>query len=193
MNHRGLLRWAPAAAALSVLALATLPASANDASVLQDKIRTALRSAKSFVLTEEVKPGTLGAPAGGTVVDTVVSPNRYHQVSTGSIGADDTIIIGSQIYGQKNGGWTVQTWDDRLVSGFESDTFLVDVTSVDGANFVMSFPHEGPVKQTLSCTYDPQTFRPQKCVGEHVTLTYSQYDDPTLTIPTPANAKREGS
>jgi hypothetical protein len=191
MRYRGTLRWAPAAAALALLASQALPAGANDASVLQDKIRATLRSAKSFVLTEEIKPGTLGAPTGGTVVYTVVAPNRYHQVSTGSIGADDTIIIGHQIYGHDSGAWTVQTWDDRLVSGFESDTFLVDVTSVDGSNFVMSFPHEGSVKQTLSCTYDPQTFRPQKCTGEHVTLTYSQYDDPALTIPTPANAKRE--
>ena len=46
----------------NITAHAELPAGANDASVLQDKIRAALRSAKSFVLTEEIKPGTLGAP-----------------------------------------------------------------------------------------------------------------------------------
>ncbi|MGR4065668.1 MAG: hypothetical protein ACLQPV_09525 [Vulcanimicrobiaceae bacterium] len=179
------------AAAMLVLASQASPANASDASALQDKIRAALRSAKSFVMTATVKAGTPGAPAGGSVVYTVVAPNRYRQVSSPTLGADDTILIGNQIYGHKGAGWDVQTWTNALVAGFESDVFLVDVTSVDGTNFVMRYPHEGPNKQTLLCTYDPQTFRPQTCTGEELTLTYAQYDDPSIAIPTPPNAKRE--
>ena len=77
---------------------------------------------RSSVVTVNVKPGA-GAPTGGTIVYTVVAPNRFRQEVSGSIGSDDTIVIGNQVYGHDNGAWDVQTWSDHLVTGYEARRF----------------------------------------------------------------------
>jgi hypothetical protein len=185
--------WLALAASIAC-ALPGSPAVASDASVLQAKIRAALRSAKSFVATVAIKPQAL-APAGGTIVYTVVAPNRYRQAVSGLPGADDTIIIGHEVYGNRGSGWDVQTWDDRLVTGFEGD--LLDVTVVaagpdaNGAGtFTMKDPHGARETDTLACTYEKATFRPLVCTAGYETMTFSRYDDPSVAVPTPANAKR---
>jgi len=187
------------AGALLILAQ-TLPAKADDATELQTKIRTALRSAKSFVETFTMKgPAAL---IGGTSTFTIVAPNRYRQYVVAPVsGTDDTIIIGHEIYGneRKGKGWTVQTWDDRLVTGFEDDVFAVKVISVGpdqkvGAktvgSFVMANPHSAKESDTLQCTYEKTTFRPLLCTSDLSTVKYTNYDDPALKIETPKNARR---
>jgi hypothetical protein len=183
------------AAACAIALCTTAPAYASDASALQVKVRAALRSAKSFVATANVKPG-LTAPSGGTIVYTVVAPNRYRQTVTGFPGADDTIIIGNKIYGNNGGGWDVQTWTDRLVDGFEGDLFDFTILSVGAEStpttgtFVMIDPHGAHKTDTLQCTYDKPTSRPMTCIASYETVTFARYDDPTVTIPTPANPKK---
>jgi hypothetical protein len=182
--------------------LCAAPAFANDASVLQAKMRAALRSAKSFVATAAIKPG-VAAPLGGTIVYTVVAPNRYRQEVHSLPGADDTIIIGDQVYGNKGDGkgWDVQTWSDRLVSGFEGDLLDITVvsigpdTTVDGkkaGTFTMRDPHGERDSDTLACTYDKAAFTPLVCTAAYETVTFSRFNDPTVTIPTPQNAKPAG-
>ena len=95
-----------------VSAIAPAPAAPGDASQVQTQMRASLRSAKSFVMTVNVKPAVY-APKGGTMVYTVVAPNRYRQQVTGMPGGDDdTIIIGHQVYGHDKGVWDVQPWTD---------------------------------------------------------------------------------
>jgi len=183
-----------------VILTQTLPARADDASELQTKIRAALRGAKAFVETFAMKgPAALIA---GTSTFTVVAPNRYRQyVVSPTSGIDDTIIIGHEIYGNegKGKGWTVQTWDDRLVTGFEGDVFAVKVISVGpdqkvGAttvgSFVMVNPHGAKESDTLQCTYEKTAFRPLVCTSDLSTVKYTNYDDPSLKIETPKNARR---
>jgi len=189
-----------AVAAMGALAILAqmLPARADDASELQTKIRAALRTAKAFVETVTMKGPA--APLGGTGTFTVVAPNRYRQyVASQLSGTDDTIIIGHEVYGNEGKGWTVQTWTDRLVTGFEGDVFAVKVVSVgpdqtvDGktvGSFVMVDPHGAKESDTMNCTYEKQTFRPISCSDAMSTIKYSNYDDPSVTIETPKNAKR---
>jgi hypothetical protein len=181
-----------AAAAPSAAATAASP------SELQAKVRAALLGAHSFVETVTIKPNAI-APLGGTMTFTVVAPNRYHQLVSSSLGGgDDTIIIGNQVYGRAGKGWTVQTWSDRLVTGFEGDTFDVDVVSVgpdetrDGktvGTFVMKDPRGAKDSDTLSCTYDRATFLPLHCENGFSTIAYA-YGDPGVSIETPKNPVR---
>ncbi|MBV8244955.1 MAG: hypothetical protein JOZ38_03455 [Candidatus Eremiobacteraeota bacterium] len=182
------MRWISIFLTCALAFSAPQPGVASDASDLQAKIRSALRDAKSFQITVHQK----GMPAGAMLVATVVAPNRYRQTVSG-LGPpndDDTIIIGSQVYGIHGKGWGVQTWDRQLVDGFESNAFLPDVVSAAGNTFVMRYPHEFEPKERLNCTYDPQTYRPQSCQGPTFSLQYARYDDPTLEIPTPVGAKK---
>jgi len=174
---------------LAVL-LTALPVSAADTSTLQSNVRAALRSAKSFVVDVKIKPMPV-APMGASLQWTVVAPNRYRQVTHGDpSGDDDTIIIGHNVYGHKHGAWDVQTWDDHLVTGFEGGVFDVQIVSAGVGTFVMKDPLGRNEDDTLSCTYDKATYRPLTCSNAGKTVTYGRYDDPTVTIPTPAHAKR---
>lgn len=176
------------AAFLAVFVL-MLPAAAADTATLQSNVRSALRSAKSFVVSVKIKPLPI-APLGASIDWTVVAPNRFHQVTHGDpTGDDETIIIGHDVYGNKHGAWDVQTWDDHLVNGFEGDVFDVQIVSAGDGTFVMRDPL-GSESDTLSCTYDKATYRPLTCTNAGKTVTYGRYDDPTVTIPTPAHAKR---
>jgi hypothetical protein len=188
--------WFALPAAAIATALCTIaPVYASDAPALQVNVRAALRSAKSFVATATVKP-VITAPNGGTIVYTVVAPNRYRQTVTGFPGADDTIIIGNKVYGNSGGGWDVQTWSDRLVNGFEGDLLDFTILSVGPEStpttgtFVMIDPHGAKKTDTMQCTYDKLTSRPMTCITSYETVTFSRYDDPTVTIPTPQNPKR---
>jgi hypothetical protein len=188
-------RYFLAAAAIVVALCATAPAYASDVSTLQEKVRAALRSAKSFVATAKVNP-VVTAPNGGTIVYTVVAPNRYRQTVTGFPGADDTIIIGNKIYGNSGGGWDVQTWSDKLVNGFEGDLLDFTIVSIGDEStsttgtFIMIDPHGAKKTDTMQCTYDKATSRPMACIASYETVTFARYDDPTVTIPTPPNAKK---
>ncbi len=174
-------------------------ARADQSSDLQARVRAALRNATSFVETVTVKPNPY-VPLGATLRFTVVAPNRYHQTVSGAPPqADDTIIIGHEVYGKEAGGWTVETWSDRLVISFEADVFDVTVRvvgpdrTVDGktvGSFVMKDPRGAKDTDTLDCTYDKQTFRLLTCSSAISSITYSNYDDPAVTIETPKNAKR---
>ncbi len=175
-----------------------LPAHADDAGQLQAKIRTALRSAKTFVETVRIKPNSQ-VPAGGTIVYSVVAPDRFRQKTSGpEPGGDDTILVGHEVYGSKGVGrpWDVQTWSAELVTGFESDVFNPEVVSVgpDTAGGLGSFMRRDPngfqKDATLSCTYEKATFRPAACSNEMYDITYSSYDDPSVVIPTPLRFKR---
>lgn len=148
-------------------------------------------------MTVSVKPAVY-APRGGTMVYTVVAPNRYRQQVTGMPGGDDdTIIIGHQVYGHDKGAWDVQPWTDHLVTGYESNTFALTVTSVgadqtvDGksvGSFVLKYPPDESDAWSLNCTYDKQSFRPMQCTSAGATIAW-RFDDPSIVIPTPANAK----
>ncbi|HZZ00605.1 MAG TPA: hypothetical protein VFE36_13640 [Candidatus Baltobacteraceae bacterium] len=178
-------------AALLAVFVFAVPASAADMASLQTNVRAALRSAKSFVVEVKIKPLPV-APMGASIQWTVVAPNRFRQVTHGDpTGDDDTIIIGHNVYGNKNGAWDVQTWDDHLVTGFEADVFGVEIISVNGdGTFVMKDPLGGSDRDTLSCAYDKSTYRPVTCSNAGKTVTYGRYDDPSVTIPAPAHAKR---
>jgi len=183
----------------AALAAQVLPARADDAADLQAKIRAILRNAKSFVETVTIKPNPL-APLGGSATFTVVAPNRYRQyVVSPPAGKDDTIIIGRQVYGNSGKGWDVQTWTDRLVTGFEGDVFNVKVVSVgadqtiDGktvGGFVMIDPRGVKETDTMRCTYDKQTFYPIACDDATSRIKFSNFDDPAVKIETPKNPKR---
>lgn len=176
-------------ALLAVFAFA-LPAPAADTAALQTSVRAALRSAKSFVVDVKIKPMPV-APMGASIQWTIVAPNRFRQVTHGDpSGDDDTIIVGHNVYGNKRGAWDVQTWDDHLVTGFEGGVFDVNVVSAGAGTFVMKDPLGRNESDTLSCTYDKTTYRPLTCGNAGKTVTYGRYDDPSVTIPTPAHAKR---
>jgi hypothetical protein len=184
--------------ALALAALIATPAAAaavSGTADLQAKVRAALRGAHSFVETVKIKP-VPEAPLGGTIEFTVVAPDRYRQFVTGLPGSpDDTVIIGHEVYGKKVNGWTVQTWSDFLVKGFEGDVFDIKVLSVgpdsgDAGTFVMKDPRGRKESDTLQCTYDKATFRPQSCVTDYATIAY-RYDDPGTAIETPKNPVRE--
>ncbi len=187
---RGLFVLAAAAFALATVA----PACASEASELQAKVRAALRSAKSFVATAAINP-SVTAPNGGTVVYTIVAPNRFRQTVHGLPGGDDTIIIGNKVYGNDGGGWDVQTWSDHLVNSFEGDLLDFTILSVGAEStattgtFVMVDSHGEKKTDTLQCTYDKTTSRPRTCIAGYVTITFARFDDPTVAIPTPEHPK----
>ena len=175
--------------ALFTLVLAA-PAYADDAATLQKAVRSALRSAKTFVATANIKP-MLQAPMGASIVWTIQAPDRFRQVTHGDpSGDDDTIVIGHDVYGNKHGTWDVQTWDDALVSGFEGDVFDVVVVSAGDGTFVMKDPLGQSDRDTLSCTYDRKTSRPLVCSNDKKSITFARYDDPAVSVPVPQHAKR---
>ena len=152
-------------------------------------------------MTVSVKPAAY-APKGGTMVYTVVGPNRYRQQVTGMPGGDDdTIIIGHQVYGHDKGAWDVQPWSDHLVTGYESNTFALTVVSVGAdqtvggktvGSFVLKYPPDESDAWSLNCTYDKQSsFRPQQCTSDGASITW-RFDDPSTVIQAPANAKPAG-
>jgi len=161
-------------------------------------MRTALLAAHSFVETVTVKPNSI-APLGGTLTFTVVAPNRYHQVVSSSLGGgDDTIIIGNQVYGRAGKGWTVQTWSDRLVTGFEGDTFDITVVSIGPdktaggktvGTFVMKDPRGAKDSDTIACTYEHATSLPLQCENGFSTISY-RYGDPSVSVETPKDPVR---
>jgi hypothetical protein len=192
-----LLRSA-AFAGIALFLACSIPAGASEASVLQVQVRAALRTAKSFVARETVKPNVY-VPLGGSADYTVVAPNRFRLVTNSMPDSDDTIIIGNQVYGDEGKGWMVQTWTDSTVSGFEGDLldFVILSTGADAmvagkpvGTFTRQDPHGPKPTDTLSCSYDKATFRPIVCSNDLETVTYSRFDDPSVTIPTPDHAMR---
>jgi hypothetical protein len=155
---------------------------------LQAKVRAALHGSKNVVATITINPQPM-APMGGTITYTYVAPNRYRQTVSGIPGADDTIVIGDQVYGRHGNAWDVQTWTDELVRGYEGDLFDVVVLDVGHGGFTMKDPHGKNEGDTRICTYDKATSRPKQCAMSYGTVTY-RYDDPAVTIPTPPNPKR---
>jgi hypothetical protein len=191
MNARSAVTTRTLALILAAGCALTSTAKASDVSALQSQLRAALRSAKSFVAVAKINP-MWAAPTGATITWTVVAPDRFRQYAVGAPQpTDDTIIIGHEVYGS-NGGkpWTVQTWDDRLVTGFEGDVFDIRVVSAGDGSYVAIDPLGRSDKETMNCTYDKQTFRTLTCSNNAKTITFSRYDDPSVAIPTPANARR---
>lgn len=153
------------ATAAVLAAFLSAPASAADTATLQSNVRAALRSAKSFVVDVKIKPMPI-VPLGASLEWTIVAPNRFRQVTHGDpSGDDDTIIIGHDVYGNKHGAWDVQTWDDRLVTGFEEGVFDVRIVSAGDGTFVMHDALGRSESNTLSCTYDKATYRPLTCAS----------------------------
>ncbi|MGP6158556.1 MAG: hypothetical protein ACLPYS_13815 [Vulcanimicrobiaceae bacterium] len=195
---KSLLAAAVSVAGFLAVALPVRADDAGDTAALQAKVRAALRSAKTFVETVKIKPNSQ-VPGGGTIVYTVVAPDRFRQKTSGpEPGGDDTIIVGHEVYGSKGVGspWEVQTWSNELVIGFESDVFNPEVISLeaDATGGLGSFKRHDPngfqKDATLTCTYEKASFRPEACSNDMYDISYSNYDDPSVEVPVPLRSKR---
>lgn len=201
MSARGLgaLRSVGAGACVFLALLAAGPAPGDDATPVLDKLRAAVRSARSFTVL-------FIGPLQNSISWTVVQPDRIRRVMT-MMGPqpNDWIVIGHQSYdldedrrwhtkwqpgeavryneilGMLRTGATARALPDRNENG-----------TVMGAVDILA--PENPLKNPIPpyheiCTYDKTTYRLHVCTNEgrwgKSSMTYENWDDPRITVQPP--------
>jgi hypothetical protein len=167
---------------------AALPARADVAADLQQKIDAAMRNAKSFVVT------TLYPAQAYSSTLVYVAPNRSRVAVAIAASTTDVVTVGDTSYSSKNGApfekaAVLPEESARLksIGSVKVETVRADITT-EGATygaFETSVPLGSAV--TLTCTYDKKSFRLARCANGEVTQTYKNYDDPNNTVETPTN------
>ena len=130
--------------------------------------------------------------------------------TTSSLGDTAFYIVGTTVYQRVNGGaWTKFVIDPAAAAAFaksftrhrsiellpdrQEDGVTVGAIKVDATVTVPgSYPESSPpitVSRLAVCTYDKVTFLFRACKTNTSTRQYSRYDDPSLTIEVPAEAK----
>jgi hypothetical protein len=173
-------------ALLALLAAGPVAARADDLATVRVKVSSAMRAAKSFVVTTT-------AATGFTVTMTFAAPDRYHSTLAYNGQGRDVVLIGP-VASVSDGGPYRKTDAPPEVVAAESQLREVPVDQVlpdkiaSGRTWgQFSTTSAGPQKdQHLTCTYDKKTYRIVDCSNEGMTLTFSHYDDPAniVTIPT---------
>ena len=172
---------------------------ADDATSLVSKIEAATSAATSYQI-DFTGPGDTRASMA--FVRGVGS--QYH---TTSASADMvSYSVGTTMYQSVNGGaWlkivmnpndvaaltksvtrhrSAELLANRIEDGVTVGAIKTEVTAM--------VPGLNPSSHTLGpavCTYDKATFLFRMCKTDHITMRYSRYDDPSLTIEVPAEAR----
>jgi hypothetical protein len=173
-------------------------ATADDSTSLGGKIDAALSAAKSY----QVDITGPGDRSGSIVVVRGVG-SRYRTPT--SSGVTMTYMIGTTVYQHTARGWLKFIMDPSSLATLSKSTTrhrsaepLPDRTeggiTVGAITTIVTIvlPGLDPALGTSGsgvCTYDKGTFLLRMCTFDQRTLQYSRYDDPSLTIELPAEAK----
>ncbi len=172
---------------------------ADDSTSLGGKIDAAASAAKSYQV-DIAGPGDRTA----SIVEVHGVGSLYR--TTSSRGDTVTYAVGSTVYQSIAGGaWLKMVMDpndmatlsksftrhrsaeplpDRTEDGVTVGAIKTEVT--------MMLPGLNPSTRTIGpavCTYDKGTFLLRTCTLDQTTMRYSRYNDPSLTIEVPAEAK----
>lgn len=196
--------------AAAVLFLAAVPARADDATAVRDRVVTALKGVQSYQMA-------IAGPAGMAGTTTFVKPMRSHTLMTVGPMTMESIFVDRTIYMRMNGGaWQTRTVPDAQqaqlktqIEGMAADAVVTPLpdrnengTTVGAYQYTMPLPlptSETSVKpgppSTLICTYDKTTNLPRTCsmtmpqTAMTMTMTYSHWNDPANAVDVPADAK----
>jgi hypothetical protein len=191
--------WSGSSIVMLAVCLCGGAATADDSTDLGSKFDAALSAVKSYQVDV-----TRGDRRSTTVFVHGVG-SRYQ--STSSLGDTTVYTVGTTIYQQLPGmaGWHKVVIDRDDAAMFAKSATrrraaepLPDRTE-DGVTVgavrttvTMVFPGMNPETITMGpgvCTYDKSTLLFRTCTFDHGTFSYSHYDDPSLTIELPAEAK----
>ena len=174
------------ALALASLVPVTGFAAGGDAT-LRAKLLAAYAGMKSYKIT------VLGSVKSSGVF---VAPNRYKMTTQFEGKTVKTIFIGGTYWIYANGRWEKQASGNSLdydVSGLlraikaSPSSALVKLPDIvrNGkrlGTFSYTFKSSGTRE---ICNYDPATYLVVRCKAEELTIIYSDYNDPTNTVPNP--------
>jgi outer membrane lipoprotein-sorting protein len=174
------------ALALASLAPATGFAAGGDAT-LRAKLLAAYAGMKSYKIT------VLGSVKSSGVF---VAPNRYKMTTQFEGKTVKTIFIGGTYWIYANGRWEKQASGNSLdydVSGLlraikaSPSSALVKLPDiVRNGKRLGTFSYTFKSSDTREiCNYDPATYLVVRCKAEELTIIYSDYNDPTNTVPNP--------
>ncbi|HEX3463376.1 MAG TPA: hypothetical protein VHS78_04935 [Candidatus Elarobacter sp.] len=174
--------------ALLALLAAASAAHAEDAGTVRGKIAAAMHAARSYVITTT-------ASTGFTVTTTFAAPDRFHSSLTYGGTTRDVVLIGPVAYVSDDGRAYQKKPAPPEVLAAQSQLNDVPVERVLSDSTVagrtwgrFTTTSAGPQKdQRLTCTFDKQTYRIERCSNEGMTLTFSRYDDPQNVVAVPAN------
>jgi hypothetical protein len=173
-------------ALLALLAAGPVAARADDLATVRVKVSSAMRAAKSFVVTTT-------AATGFSVTMTFAAPDRYHSTLAYNGQGRDVVLVGPVAYVSDGGPYRKTDAPPEVVAAESQlrevpvDQVLPDKSASGRTWGQFATTSAGPQKdQHLTCTYDKKTYRIVDCSNEGMTLTFSHYDDPAniVTIPT---------
>jgi hypothetical protein len=192
--------WSGSSIVMLAVCLSGGVATADDSTSLGDKIGAALSAVNSY----QVDIAWPAAGRGGSLVVVHGVGSRYRE--TRRLG--DTIsfiMLGPTLYQRTSAGWHKFIMDPNDFASLSQPTAfrrsaepLPDRTEggvTVGAiktTVTMVLPDLDPVSSTRGpgvCTYDKGTFLLRACTFDQTTLQYSHYNDQSLTIEVPAEAK----
>jgi hypothetical protein len=184
---RGMDRRVASLALLALLAAGPVAARADDPAAVRGKVSTAMRAAKSFVVTTT-------AATGFSVTMTFAAPDRYHSTLVYNGQGRDVVLVGPVAYVSDGGPYHKTDAPPEVVAAQAQlrevpvDQVLPDRTASGRTWGQFSTTSAGPQKdQHLICTYDKKTYRISDCSNEGMTLTFSRYDDPANVVTIPTN------
>ena len=193
------LVWPGPSIVILALCLSGSVATADDATSLLDKIDAAKSTVKSYQV-DVTGPGDNRS----SIVFVRGVGTRYHLTSGHTDFA--AYLVGTTIYQRFNGGaWlkfvvdvpastslkrqqTAELLPDQLEDGVTVGAIKTEVTAMISGLHVdvnSSTYASGPIV----CTYDKLTLLFRVCKTDAVTRQYSHYDDPSLTIDVPEEAR----
>jgi hypothetical protein len=195
--------WSGSSIVVLAVCLFGSVATADDATSLMSNIEAAQSAVNSY----KVDVTGPGDRTGSTV--SVRGVGIEFRTKSGSFDAV-SYLVGTTVYQRFNGGaWTkfiidpeaaaafaksitrhrsTELLPDRIEDGVTVGAIKVDMT----VTIPSSYPDSSPptTRSSLSvCTYDKVTLLFRVCKTDTTTRQYSRYDDPSLTIEVPAEAK----
>jgi hypothetical protein len=173
---------------VSIAALLLLCATrAGAAPDVRAKVLAAYASVKSYRIA------VLGSVRS---TGTFVAPDRYKMTTVIDGKPLKTIFVGKTYWIYTDGKWQKS---DTAANSLDFDIFgLVRAAKTAPASSFVALPGQvvngkplGAFKFTFkngseeTCNYDPATYLATRCKAEDLTILYSGYNDPSITIPTP--------
>jgi len=180
------LRRLLAAALVGLLAVPALAAGGDPQ--LRAKILAAYGAVTSYRIT------VLGSVRSSGVF---VAPNRYKMTTIIDGKPLKTIFVGKNYWIYTDGKWqksdTTANNLDFDIAGLArnakqspASSFVVLPPQTIGGKRAGVFTYTFKDGSQETCDYDPKTYLVSRCKAEDLTILYSDYNDPSITIPNPS-------
>ena len=196
---------------LAALLSGSVPACADDAASIKDRLRAASAAVHSVVIDMEMSPPMAAVPTMPRTINlivTVAAPGRAKVVAIAGPTQIETYQVDGMLYMhlQPGDSWRksynpthppAQVLDVIRAAKNERITVLPDSeeegVTVGQVQIEVQLPAPAATASvgppvTLTCSYDKLTYRMRSCANATMSMTFTKYDDPSNTVDLPVGA-----